>query len=77
MFAAALTAIIILIIIFGSVITIVWLGTRYAAAKKGIVLGGSRQELKVVHQTMEQMRQDIEEIKSTLADLVIELHDQR
>ncbi|MBC8233306.1 hypothetical protein H8E77_27480 [bacterium] len=77
MFAAALTAIIILIIIFGSVITIVWLGTRYAAAKKGFVFGGSRQELKVVHQTMEQMQQDIEEIKSTLADLVIELHDRR
>jgi len=77
MFAGALTAIIILIIIFGSAITIVWLGTRYAAAKKGFVLGGNRQELQSIYQTMEKMQQDIEEIKATLADLVIQLHDRR
>lgn len=77
MFARALTAIVILIIIFGSSIIMVWLGTRYAAAKKGFNLGGNRQELQSVHQTMKQMQQDIEEIKGTLADLVIELHDRR
>lgn len=77
MFAGALTAIIILLIIFGSAIVIVWLGTRYSAAKKGFALGSSRQELQSVHQTMEQMQKDIEEIKATLADLVIELHDRR
>ncbi len=71
----AITAIVILAIIFGSIITIVWLGTRYSAAKKGFVPGASRQELQAVHQTMKQMQQDIEEIKSTLADVVIELHD--
>jgi hypothetical protein len=77
MFAGALVAITILIIIFGSAITIVWLGTRYAAAKKGFVPGGNKQELQSIHQTMEQMRQDIEEIKANLADLVIQLHDRR
>ena len=77
MFAGALTAIIILIIIFASAITIVWLGTRYSAAKKGFVLGRNKQELQSIHQIMEQMRQDIEEIKANLADLVIELHDRR
>ena len=77
MFAGALTAIIILIIIFGSVITIVWLGTRYAAAKKGFVLGGNKQELQSIHQAMAQMRQDIEEIKANLADLVIQLHNRQ
>jgi hypothetical protein len=77
MFAGALTAIIILLIIFGSVIVIVWLGTRYSAAKKGFAIAGSRPELQSVQQTMEQMQRDIEEIKGTLADLVIELHDLR
>ena len=77
MFAGALTAIIILIIIFGFAIIIVWLGTRYYAAKKGFALGESRQELQSVHQTMKQIQQDIEEIKATLADLVIQLHDRR
>jgi Na+-translocating ferredoxin:NAD+ oxidoreductase RnfD subunit len=77
MFGPALTAIVILLIIFGSAITIVWLGTRYAAAKKGFVPGGNRQELQSIYQTMEKMQQDIEEIKATLADLVIQLHDRQ
>ena len=74
MFAGALTAIAILVTIFGFVIIVVWLGTRYSAAKKGFALGENRQELQSV---LKQMQQDIEEIKGTLADLVIELHDRR
>ena len=63
--------------IFGSAITIVWLGTRYSAAKKGFAPGVNRQELQSIYQTMEKMQQDIEEIKATLADLVIQLHDRQ
>lgn len=73
----ATAAIAILVTIFGSVTIIVWLGIRYSAAKKGLVLGGSKQGLQAVHQTMKQIQRDIEEIKSTQADLVIELHDRR
>jgi hypothetical protein len=62
-------------IIFGSITIItlgsIWLGTSYAAKKRGYVQGATKRELEQVHQDIAQIQEDIAELKMQIADLIV------
>ena len=72
-------AITIIIIIFVSVTAIVlgsvWMGTSYAAKKRGLTKGVTNRELKQVQHDIAQIQQDIAELKEQIAELVIVTKD--
>ena len=72
-------AIVIIIIVFVSVTAIVlgsvWMGTAYAAKKRGLTRGVTNRELEKVQHNIAQIQQDIAELKEQIAELVIVTKD--
>lgn len=58
-------------IVLGSV----WLGTSYAAKKRGLTKGVTNRELEQVQHDIAQIQQDIAELKEQIAELVIVTKD--
>ena len=54
-------------IVLGSV----WMGTSYAAKKRGLTRGVTNRELEQVQHDIAQIQQDIAELKEQIAELVI------
>ena len=65
----------IIIIVFVSIAAIVlgsvWMGTSYAAKKRGLTKGVTNHELEQVRRDITQIQQDIAELKEQIAELVI------
>ena len=65
----------IITIIFVSITAIVlgsvWMGTSYAAKKRGLTRGVTNRELEQVQHDIAQIQQDIAELKEQIAELVI------
>lgn len=65
----------IITIIFVSIAAIVlgsvWMGTSYAAKKRGLTRGVTNRELEQVQHDIAQIQQDIAELKEQIAELVI------
>ena len=68
-------AITIITIIFVSIAAIVlgsvWMGTSYAAKKRGLTRGVTNRELEQVQRDIAQIQRDIAELKEQIAELVI------
>lgn len=67
-------AVTIIIIVFGSVIVItlgsIWMGTSYAAKKRGFVEGATKRELEQIQSNIAQIQQDIANLKEQIAELM-------
>ena len=65
----------IITIVFVSIAAIVlgsvWMGTSYAAKKRGLTRGVTNRELEQVRRDIAQIQQDIAELKEQIAELVI------
>lgn len=65
----------IITIVFVSITAIVlgsvWMGTSYAAKKRGLTKGATNRELEQVQHDIAQIQQDIAELKEQIAELVI------
>lgn len=65
----------IITIVFVSITAIVlgsvWMGTSYAAKKRGLTRGVTNRELEQVQHDIAQIQQDIAELKEQIAELVI------
>ena len=65
----------IITIVFVSITAIVlgsvWMGTSYAAKKRGLTRGVTNRELEQVQHDIAQIQQDIAELKTQIAELVI------
>ncbi len=65
----------IITIVFVSITAIVlgsvWMGTSYAAKKRGLTRGVTNRELGQVQHDIAQIQQDIAELKEQIAELVI------
>ncbi len=59
------------VIVLGSV----WMGTSYAAKKRGLTRGVTNRELEQVQHDIAQIQQDIAELKEQIAELVIVTKD--
>ena len=68
-------AIAIITIVFVSITAIVlgsvWMGTSYAAKKRGLTKGVTNHELEQVQRDIARIQQDIAELKEQIAELVI------
>ena len=68
-------AIVIVIIVFGSVTLItlgsIWMGTSYSAKKRGFVQGATQREVEEIQRDIAQIQHDIAELKEQIADLII------
>jgi peptidoglycan hydrolase CwlO-like protein len=68
-------AIAIITIVFVSITAIVlgsvWMGTSYAAKKRGLTRGVTNRELEQVQHDIAQIQRDIAELKEQIAELVI------
>ena len=68
-------AIAIITIVFVSITAIVlgsvWMGTSYAAKKRGFTRGATNRELEQVQRDIARIQQDIAELKEQIAELVI------
>ena len=68
-------AIAIVTIVFAGVTAIVlgsvWMGTSYAAKKRGLTQGVTEHELGQVQRDIAQIQQDIADLKEQIAELVI------
>lgn len=69
----------IITIVFVSITAIVlgsvWMGTSYAAKKRGLTRGVTNRELEQVQHDIAQIQQDIAELKEQIAELVIFIKD--
>ena len=65
----------IITIVFVSIMAIVlgsvWMGTSYAAKKRGLTRGATNRELQQVQRDTAQIQRDIAELKEQIAELVI------
>lgn len=65
----------IITIVFVSITAIVlgsvWMGTSYAAKKRGLTKGVTNRELEQVQRDITRIQQDIAELKEQIAELVI------
>ena len=69
----------IITIVFVSITAIVlgsvWMGTSYAAKKRGLTRGVTNRELEQVQHDIAQIQHDIAELKEQIAELVIVTKD--
>ena len=66
-------------IVFGSVTIItlgsIWLGTSYAAKKRGFMQGATKRELEQIQHDITRIQQDIGDLKNQIAELIVATKD--
>ena len=66
--------VLVIAIIFGSItvttLACVWMGTSYAAKKKGLIKGASQREMEALHQKVDDVQQEINVLKNEVKRLI-------
>ena len=70
--------VLVIAIVFGSITVTtlaclhlnVWMGTSYAAKKKGLTKGASQREIEVLHQKVNDVQQEIDVLKNEVKRLI-------
>lgn len=66
--------VLVIAIIFGSItvttLACVWMGTSYAAKKKGLTKGASQREMEALHQKVDNVQQEIDVLKNEVKRLI-------
>ena len=66
--------VLVIAIIFGSItvttLACVWMGTSYAAKKKGLTKGASQREMEALHQKVDDVQQEIDVLKNEVKRLI-------
>ncbi|MCY3549810.1 MAG: hypothetical protein OXU27_14315 [Candidatus Poribacteria bacterium] len=66
--------VLVIAIVFGSItvttLACVWMGTSYAAKKKGLTKGASQREIEVLHQKVDDVQQEIDVLKNEVKRLI-------
>ncbi len=74
---AGVIAIVSIVFVSITVITLasIWMGTSYAAKKRGFVQGASKREVELIQGDIDRIRQEISELKEQIAELIIVTKD--